>query len=90
MYARRAYSTLQGAANFLACSNTPLPQQGDTPYSKLYFQWRNFELAPKQEVYMTPNHGEPWCFCNAAERDSGTAAVGRVILSQPLGFANEF
>ncbi|VFM96625.1 MAG: microcin C transport system substrate-binding protein [Candidatus Kentron sp. G] len=34
MYARRAYSTLRGAANFLVCSDTPLPQQGDTPWPK--------------------------------------------------------
>nr|VFK07363.1 MAG: hypothetical protein BECKFM1743B_GA0114221_100393 [Candidatus Kentron sp. FM] len=26
---------------------------------------------------MTPNHDEPWCFCNAASRDLGTGAVGR-------------
>ncbi|VFN02354.1 MAG: hypothetical protein BECKG1743E_GA0114224_104975, partial [Candidatus Kentron sp. G] len=29
--ARRAYSTLQGAANFLACSDTPLPSTKSLP-----------------------------------------------------------
>nr|VFJ63111.1 MAG: hypothetical protein BECKFM1743A_GA0114220_103243 [Candidatus Kentron sp. FM] len=35
------------------------------------------KLGPKSASYMTPNHGKPWCFCNAASRDLGATAAGR-------------
>ncbi|VFM99980.1 MAG: hypothetical protein BECKG1743E_GA0114224_102961, partial [Candidatus Kentron sp. G] len=34
--------------------------------------------------YMTPNHGEPWCFCNTTSRDSETGCGRSEIFSQPL------
>nr|VFK15051.1 MAG: hypothetical protein BECKFM1743B_GA0114221_103511 [Candidatus Kentron sp. FM] len=41
--------------------------------------WQGAKVPKSGSVasYMTPNHDEPWCFCNAASRDLGAAAVGR-------------